>query len=306
MKYFTLIELLVTTAQENCISKTENNTSLRPQGRTSRIFDARQKCSSHLHIFTQSAFTLIELLVVIAIIAILAAMLLPALQQARARAQGTSCGSNFNTLGKYLGIYINDYKGFVPYQKTSATNYFNYAKGNSSYYGYKELWRHRSSNEYLGALSKKTSSGELRTYRNKLLCPAVEEGRLTYRNYVPGEPGNRPHILNELFMSIGVSIKVAGKDGPIRFSRIAKPSWLIYLADSAGAGVFDYRCRWFPERTEDGDRNRLMGFRHNGSAWILYTDGHAVLTKESAAPDYKYSKRRWDGPTWRPNPASAY
>ncbi|MBR7137904.1 MAG: hypothetical protein IKD44_00005, partial [Lentisphaeria bacterium] len=54
---FTLIELLMTTAQQNCISKTENNTSLRPQGRTSRIFDARQKCSSHLHIFTQSAFT---------------------------------------------------------------------------------------------------------------------------------------------------------------------------------------------------------------------------------------------------------
>ncbi|MBR7140302.1 MAG: hypothetical protein IKD44_12265, partial [Lentisphaeria bacterium] len=54
---FTLIELLVITAQQNCLFKTKNNTSLRPSGRTSRLPQAN---SSHLHIFTRSAFTLIE------------------------------------------------------------------------------------------------------------------------------------------------------------------------------------------------------------------------------------------------------
>ena len=37
---FTMIELLVTTAQQNCFSKNKNCTSLRPQGRTSRLMQS--------------------------------------------------------------------------------------------------------------------------------------------------------------------------------------------------------------------------------------------------------------------------
>ena len=53
-------------------------------------------------------FTLVELLVVIAIIAILAALLLPALDKARKKAQSISCVGNMTQISKLMTFYQTD------------------------------------------------------------------------------------------------------------------------------------------------------------------------------------------------------
>ncbi|MCL5098313.1 MAG: type II secretion system GspH family protein [Candidatus Omnitrophica bacterium] len=70
----------------------------------------------------KAGFTLIELLVVIAIIAILAGLLLPVVSKAKARANSTYCLNNLKQLQTCWQMYVDDFQGAVPPNRSAITN----------------------------------------------------------------------------------------------------------------------------------------------------------------------------------------